>query len=190
MRATVQFDKFACVCKVIARSSHHFCKFSKQIMLSGDFDHFVKFRYLHESLAETIHSVCKFRTFIVDFLIHIDYLLVQNLITLSKCLHFAAKYSAVLLYLNVDLSIKSEKLSQIFRNFYFFVLFEGLLPVFWINNCKEVNNKTTCFQFFTSTDCLKKSLELLLAPIQYFIHELCVFERKWRNHQKGKLKFK
>jgi hypothetical protein len=144
-------------------------------MLSGYFDHFVEFRYLHESFAETIHCVCKFRTFFVDFLIHIDYLLVENLIALSKCLHFAAKYSAVLLYLNVDLSIKSEKLSQIFRNFYFFVFFEGLLPVFWINNCKKVNNKTTCFQFFTSTDCLKKSLELLLAPIQYFIHELGVF---------------
>jgi len=61
---------------------------------------------LHEGLAETIHSVRKFCTLVVDFLVNINDLLVEDLVALSKRLHLATKDRAILLDLNINLSIK------------------------------------------------------------------------------------
>lgn len=77
-------------------------------MLPGNFDHFVKFGNLHECFAETVHRVGKFCTFFIDFLVYVNYLLIKNLIALSKSLHFTAKDCTVLLDLDVYLTIESE----------------------------------------------------------------------------------
>lgn len=174
MRTTVKFNQLTGICKMVASACHHLCKFCEQVTLPGYFYHFVEFWDLIEGLAETIHSIRKFCTLVVDFLVNINDLLVENLVALSKRLHLATKDCAILLDLNINLSIKSKKLSKILLNLYFFVFIERFLPIFWVNDSEEVNHKTTCFQILASTDCLQESLKLLLPSVKNFVHQLCI----------------